>query len=84
MDASYATIKRGMSIDEVIRIMGTPDRVSGVRSIAWWDDSALGRDEDVRINKTLEYFIGPSFYIGITLEFTFDSLNTTVGRHRYD
>lgn len=81
MDERYLTTQQGMTYEEVIAIMGPPHRT--MLSGGYWDDTLLSAEQSALIVRSIQYSF-PTFFVGVTLEFSFDSKNQLIGRHRYD
>lgn len=82
MEARYLTTQQGMTYEEVITIMGPPHRtlLNGGR---YWDDTLLPEEQSALSVQSIRYSY-PTFFVGVTLEFSFDSKNQLIGRHCYD
>lgn len=84
LDTRYQQVQRGMSVEDVRRIMGRePEWHEQPLMGAWWDETALPPAEATRIRKSARYSVS-TFYLPVIFEITFEEGGAVIGRHRYD
>lgn len=82
LDSKYMTTTRGMTVAEVVTVMGEQPSVT-IGAAAWWDDVRLGPDQDNKVKTAIRYTVR-TFFLPVTFEFTFDEEGKLLGRHRFD
>ncbi len=72
-----------MSANQVQALMRHPGRWATNGVYRGWDESPVADAATPRIGSSVAYAV-PTFFLGVTFEFTFDESGRVVGRHRYD
>ena len=83
LDARYQQVQRGMTTNEVQAIMSHAGRWHTNATYRGWDDTPVAASDAPRIASAVAYSV-PTFFLGVTFEFTFDESGKVVGKHRYD
>ncbi len=84
----YERVVRGMTVQEVIGLMGEPTEDSAVGPelglhADWWDGERLGQQDAARIRRVICYSTD-TFFLPVTFAFSFDENGVIVGKHSYD
>lgn len=83
LDARYQQVQRGMSTNQVQALMSYPGRWATNGVYRGWDGMPLTETSTPHIGSSVAYSV-PTFFLGVTFEFTFDESGKVVGKHRYD
>ena len=83
LHSSYQSVQRGMSIDEVKKIMGRDETAGLDLPVEWYEWEHLEWDEVARIKSQIHYQV-PTMYMPVTFGFSFDEEGKLVGKHRFD
>jgi hypothetical protein len=86
--ASYDKVERGMTVEEVLALMGKPTADSAVDPVGvirapCWEWEPLSDEAKTRIDRSLNYTTG-TFFLPVTFAISFDRDGKVVGKHSYD